>query len=253
MITSDRVKELASFYNIDSFTIIREYLQLLFLNYLYRIRKANKIYFKGGTAIHLLFGSFRFSEDLDFSCAYDGKEIKEMISHVEIELGKELTGVRILFLYQGKQGIRFRLKYSSTIYTYPFVIRIDFTKEKRLAKPITSPLATRFPLIVFPLVSHLSAEEILAEKIRALFIRGKPRDLFDLWFLLTKKVRIDLKLVNKKLAMYKDRRFTMENLKEKIAQYDEKTLKTDLNHFLPIQYREFHKDLKKVTLALLKH
>lgn len=55
------------------------------------------------------------------------------------------------------------------------------TREQTILVPFD------YPISPYPLVVHLSKEELLAEKIRALFVRGKPRDLFDLWFLLTKK------------------------------------------------------------------
>jgi len=64
MITQNQLKSLSKTYQMDGFTIFREYLQLVFLSYLYRERKSNRIYFKGGTAIRLLFDSPRFSEDL---------------------------------------------------------------------------------------------------------------------------------------------------------------------------------------------
>lgn len=67
MMTDKQITDLASFFRIDKFTVFREYLQLVFLSYLYAQPQAGKVYFKGGTEIHLLFDSPRFSEDLDFS------------------------------------------------------------------------------------------------------------------------------------------------------------------------------------------
>ena len=95
MITKQQISDLSKFYQIDGFTIIREYLQLVLLNYLYKNKEAEKIFFKGGTAIRLLFGSTRFSEDLDFSVA-DTQEntlklMKKLEKLIQSELGNALT------------------------------------------------------------------------------------------------------------------------------------------------------------------
>ena len=69
MITQDQVETLAKKYKINATTIFREYLQILFLQKLYQKTPSQNIFFKGGTAIHLIYGAPRFSEDLDFSVA----------------------------------------------------------------------------------------------------------------------------------------------------------------------------------------
>ena len=45
-------------------------------------------------------------------------------------------------------------------------------------------------------------QEILAEKIRALYTRAQPRDLYDINYLLKKNTILDKELVQKKLAYY---------------------------------------------------
>ncbi len=52
-------------------------------------------------------------------------------------------------------------------------------------------------------VFAMSEEEMLSEKTRAILTRQKPRDVYDLWFLVKKKdVSVNLELINKKLSMY---------------------------------------------------
>ncbi len=48
MITNNQLKQLSRHYQIDEFTILREYLQLIFLSYLYQKKEGKKIFFKGG-------------------------------------------------------------------------------------------------------------------------------------------------------------------------------------------------------------
>lgn len=238
MITKDQTDSLSKFYAIDGFTIMREYLQLIFLSYLYQKEEGNAIYFKGGTAIRLLFGSPRFSEDLDFSTVFNKKQIKKIVSQLEKSIQQEIPEFRIGLLYSGKETSRFRIRYQSTNFKYPLIVRLDFHHVKKVGKTIVSPLITRFPIIIFPLVSHLSAEEILLEKIQALISRGKGRDYFDVWYLLEKGV------IPKK-------NFDWQATLKKISQYSYAKLNRDLSQFLPRPQRRVVSLLKERLHKLL--
>lgn len=250
MITRSQIFVLAKDCQIDENSIAREFLQLVFLSYLYREPSAKKIYFKGGTAIHLLLGSARFSEDLDFSVTLNRKELKETISRLEKAMQKELVGVKILPVYFGKNGLRFRLKYQNSDFKYPLNLRLDFSEEKINSKT-ASALVTKFPIVSFPIVSHLSPEEILAEKIRALLERAKGRDFFDLWFLLEKGIGIDTKLVVLKMKNTKTE-FSKESLLNKVQNYSSNEVKRDLIPFLPIAQRKIVNILKDRLLINIK-
>jgi len=247
MLTKQQIQELAEYYKIDGFTIVREYLQLVFLNYLYQHKKADKIYFIGGTAIRLLFGSPRFSEDLDFAVTYSQQEIKEILKKVEKNIQKELGKVKIALLYKGQKSIRFRLKYIQENYKYPFAIRLDFSREEIARKAVSSPLVSKFPIIFFPLISHFSAKEILAEKIRSLMMRGKGRDLYDIWFLLQKKIDIDESLVKIKLKKT-GINYQPAVLQQKIKRFPLQKLERDLGKFLPEPQRKIIKRLKELDI-----
>jgi len=60
------------------------------LKYFYDLPKSNQIYFKGGTSIKFLYGSFRFSEDLDFSSILSEEEIHTLIQKAIKNLSREL-------------------------------------------------------------------------------------------------------------------------------------------------------------------
>lgn len=51
-------------------------------------------------------------------------------------------------------------------------------------------------------VTALALNHLLAEKVRALLVRGKPRDLLGVWLLLRQGVEPDLALVEQKLALH---------------------------------------------------
>ncbi|MCX6706161.1 MAG: nucleotidyl transferase AbiEii/AbiGii toxin family protein [Candidatus Woesebacteria bacterium] len=250
MITKLQIEALSKEHQIDGVTIMREFLQLTFLNYLYQHGKGKEIYFKGGTAIRLLFNSPRFSEDLDFSTHYDKKQIGEIMRDLEGTMQKELPGVKILFLYSGKTGIRYHVAYQPVDFKYPINIRLDFTIVKKIEQAVISPLVTKFPIAVFPLVSHLSDKEILAEKICALATRNKGRDLYDVWYLLGKKVLLNQKLVKIKF-LENHIKFNNNDLLKKIELYPQNRLNQDLAQFLPKYHRPIVEILKNLLIEKL--
>ncbi len=232
MISKEQIEKLAKYYQIDQFTIIREYLQLLFLSYLYQQKEGKDIYFKGGTAIRLLFGSPRFSEDLDFSTTLDKKMIKKIVYKTEKLLNQEIETIKIYQLYSGKETERYRIKYQGREIKYPLVIRLDFHRVKKIEKKEVSPLMTKFPIVFFPIICHLPKEIILKEKLQALSTRAKGRDFFDVWFLMKKGVKVEGDF-NKKVIL------------QKIQSLSEKKLKRELDKFLPLPQRQVVDLLKK--------
>jgi len=60
----------------------------------------------------------------------------------------------------------------------------------------------------------MSREEILAEKVRACLMRTRPRDLYDIWFLRSKGILLDPKMIADKLRSYEEFKETMPSLEE---------------------------------------
>jgi len=239
MLSKEQAGNFAKELKIDLFSVYREYLQLLFLKYLYRLERSNQIYFKGETAIRFLYESFRFSEDLDFTSnleedeteALIQKAIKNLSREVEVQFKKEKT---IANSFTG------RVFQNVSDFSFPLTVRIDISLKEKPIYLESNYIETTFPIIPYPLVMHLTAKEILAEKIRAFIIRGKGRDIFDIWFLLSKKIRINWDLVNLKMAYYKRK----TNLEE--AYYKRKTnLEEIINTISAIPLQEIQKDLTR--------
>ncbi len=254
MINYNFITDKAKKEKIDRITILREYWQLLFLQGLYSQKRSSDVYFKGGTAIRFLFDSFRFSEDLDFTVNLKEKEATSVIKSTFSVLQKETSEEIVL----KKQRIivdswRYKLAFSHQFSKQPLSIRIDFvgrerpqTREERVLIPFD------YPISPYPLVIHLSAEEILAEKLRALLVRGKARDIFDVWFLLTKDTTIDNKIISKKMKLYPRVKFKIAKIIRRIHSFDKKKLKQDLNQFLPENYRQLYQKLPGLTVELLE-
>ncbi len=235
MITGEQLEELSKFYKIDGFSILREHLQLVFLNYFYQQEKSKNCFFKGGTAIRLLLNSPRFSEDLDFSTTLSRQNIKNLLSDILAEVRKEIPSLEIRPLYSGKETERYRLRYQGSETKYPLTIRLDFNRIKKELRTEVSSLQTRFPIVIFPLIRHLTSQAILIEKIKALETRSKPRDLFDVWYLL-------------ELGIKPKGEINKEELIRKIKHLSLQKLKRSLSPFLPKSKRKILENLRERVL-----
>ena len=94
MIEKESIERIAAKYQTTSFNILREYSQNLFLSQLYLQKGSERMLFKGGTALRLIYNSPRFSEDLDFTAVNISKsEIENLFQDVLI--GIERLGIPV--------------------------------------------------------------------------------------------------------------------------------------------------------------
>ena len=250
MISEKQIYSLSKQWNIDQITVIREYLQILLLSYLYKLKDSDKIFFKGGTAIRLLYGSFRFSEDLDFTSMLIPQKAISLFKKAVSNLTQEMPQVSIENFREKKNSIISRIKYVAKENAYPLGIHLEISiREKPLTKE-TSQIETLFPISPYPIINHLGAEEILSEKIRAILKRSKGRDLFDIWFLMSKEVSLNWDMVEKKMKFYRED-VVFEDLLSKIDSFGQKRLFQDLAKFLPRDQRKIIPDLKTNVLKKL--
>ncbi len=246
MITKEQIKELAKKFLIDEYSILREYVQILFLSNLYSEKKSSEIYFKGGTAIRLLLNSYRFSEDLDFTSILKEESIEEITASTikKMNLTLPVSFKRLKSIDKTFTGT---ISYNGELYKYPLNIHLDFSLREIPQTRKETVLETLFPISPYPIVIHMDWEEILSEKVRALITRVKGRDLFDIYYLLSKDIKIDLRLVNKKLEYYK-KTTTKDDIIAKIKTLEEKQLTNDLNKYLPSTHRKMTSQLKELLI-----
>ncbi len=166
-------------------------------------RFSDKMVFRGGTCIKKVFypDETRFSEDLDFmDVALE--ESKSFLEATNGLIGRNLgvtTFDRTETEYQNARGLDFILYYTSVLQQRNHIIFNLST-----ASPIEQPSRKKAHVAPYfsesPTVFALGINEIAAEKMRALLQRGKPRDVFDAWFLIEKKgIKLDTNLLRKKL------------------------------------------------------
>jgi len=257
MISLDFITRKANSSLVDKYTIIREYLQLVFLRYFYEVKRGPKCFFKGGTAIRFLFNSFRFSEDLDFTCLGESEKIKDNLENEVLPKVESESGFKVLIKDEksfGKIGVGYRLSFQpNELISQPLGIRLDFSfREKPLEPEVSAISVFDYPITPFPLINHLSKKEILSEKIRAILTRNAPRDLFDLWFLLKQGTSLSWDFVIEKMKYYPEIKYGGEILEKEIQKYKTTDLKNDLNQFLPSSYRSYYTKIPEETLVLLK-
>lgn len=252
MLDKETARDLSHQFKIDLFTVYREYLQILFLKYFYRQKESWKIYFKGGTALRLLYDSFRFSEDLDFTSLVSQKRLEALVIKSLEDLNKEGRGISFKRIESIADSFSGRIFQKLPEFKFPLTIRLDFSlREKPCLAADSAYLETVFPVTPYPLIPHLKIEEMLAEKVRAIMTRYRGRDIFDLWFLLSKKVTIDWDVVNKKMSIYK-KKVNQGELLTVVEDFPQDEIKNDLTRFLPISHRGLIKEIKKLVVEKLK-
>lgn len=251
MLDRELAQDLAKKLKIDLFTVYREYLQLLFLKYFYNQRGSEKVYFKGGTALRFLYGSFRFSEGLDFTALLTKKGTADLIKKSVFDLQKETGELTFKERESIANSFSGKLYQDLPEFKFPLTVRLDFSFRERPFFIDTSYIETVFPVGPYPQVSHLKIEELMAEKIRGILTRTRGRDIFDLWFILSKKIPINWDLVNKKMTPYK-KKASLGDLIRSIKKFPQKEIKDDLTKFLPFSHRNLIEKIKDLTLVKLK-
>ncbi len=250
MIEENTLKSLAKKFHIDTITILREYIQLVFLKNLYSLKQSEKILFKEGTLIHLLLGSPRFSEDLDFTAILEKEKLQKVVNKAAYLSLEEIPNLKIRKIKNTETSYEAKIIYKDNL-KYPVAVKLDFSlREKPLTK-VPTILETVFPISYYPVIMHLGNEEILAEKIRAILVRGKGRDLFDIYFLLSKGVKLNKKFIEEKLKFY-NLSYSFDELIKAVENFSDKSLKTDLGKFLPPEQRKIIPYLKNETIKKLK-
>jgi len=248
MLTKEQLQRIAQRNRIGLQVQERDYIQHLFLRGVFT--RHSRLFFKGGTALRVLYHSPRYSEDLDFNTTLDLKEIKEIFKAIISDLSS--FGVIALFRNEWKSEVSFNcdLSFKGPLYDgrdrSKGTIRIDISlrseKVETEKKLVFSDYDDVFPFII----TVLTAEHLFAEKVCAFFIRGKARDLFDLWFFVEKGHKVDISLINKKLRLY-NLTFKPDQFIEKIESIKNEWNR-DLRHLL-VQIPDFDMVKKRILSA----
>ena len=161
--------------------ILKEYVQLMVLDYLATSPYISKLAFIGGTNLRLIKGIDRFSEDLDFDC----KDLTD-------DEFKEMTDGVLTFLHRSGINVEARDKanpklsaFRRNIYFPEFLFELGLTGHQ-LDQGVNYPIEKKhvqrcgffFSLPVLP------DSVLLSMKLSALLARAKGRDFYDTMFLM---------------------------------------------------------------------
>lgn len=181
MISQTAIQSLAQKRQSTELNIRREYIQNLFLSYFYQQPESDKIYFKGGTALKIIYQSPRFSEDLDFSSTTPTvNKLEDIIIRTTREIEREGIEVDVKESKKTSGGylaiIHFQLNNQEV------AIQLEVSQRKGINKGVVVTVVNDF-IPPYTLVA-LSQDQLVAEKIQALLTRQKARDFYDLYYIL---------------------------------------------------------------------
>ncbi len=173
--------------------ILKEYVQLLTLDYLSTTEHIRKMTFIGGTNLRLAKGIDRFSEDLDFDC-------KDLTEDEFIRMSDDVltflrrSGLNVEARAREKSGLQaFRrsLYFPELLFSLGlsghrearFLLKIEAQDQQTPYEPVMDFIKGCGFFFPFPVPSEAV---LCAMKIAAMLSRGKGRDYYDVMFLLSR-------------------------------------------------------------------
>ena len=246
----DRAVEIARSANTDleKRNQLREYLQHVILRELFDLGILEKLVFHGGTALRLIHGLERFSEDLDFHVETSDAELK-MTEWTET-LNDQLTyqGYQSECTPPGEGNVQ-----TTDVKIAGLLYEVDVSRHREEKLRIKLEVDTNPPAgfgvdtsrvdYFFPyVVHHHDLPSFLAGKLHALFQRAwtKGRDYYDLMFYLRRynEIEPNLQYLNNALEQtgYDGEEITADNWREETARRvedaDWNAIQADLEPFV---------------------
>lgn len=246
MITAETLEKLALQYRTAVFpNVVREYFQHVFLAELYKLPESEKLLFKGGTALRIVYGSPRFSEDMDFSLSgVRSDRIKPFVEDLFLRAlaAAERVGIRVeIGAKSGATSGGYFGTATFRIHDYrPTGVEINVSARRAVGRrgeveSVASDFVPSYTLV------HLPQIELVDEKVfGALMDRKKPRDFYDLYFIMRKGM----------LSQAQKRR--LAGMKDKIIAYAKKIdFRRELGAFLPADQNAVARDFERAFAAEL--
>lgn len=176
--------------------ILREYLQTIILNSIYKNNFAKSMFFVGGTALRFFYNLPRFSDDLDFNTpSLENDSFERILERVEQDLSLEGFSTRISYKERGNLLIS-SLIFPGVMSEYGIIngrgadimIKIEVNRPEwhlPTESHVHSLYGYNFSAII------MSKGVLLSEKISALLSRRRGRYIYDVLFMLKKKFPFD--------------------------------------------------------------
>ncbi len=189
--------------------ILVEYLQHELLDSIYKQKKSSDLVFIGGTAIRIVYGGNRFSEDLDFdNYGLSFSDFKKIMQDVVKDM--ELKGFKIEFRFVEKGAFHCYIKFPKILFDNKLsdlegekiLVRIDTVKRKKTFSPELFIL-NKFNVYRNILVSPMDI--ILSQKLMTIIgrPRKKGRDFYDVSYLYG-KTEVNFPYILENFSLQKD-------------------------------------------------
>lgn len=181
--------------------ILREYLQAIILNSIYKGNFSKSMFFVGGTALRFFYNLPMFSEDLDFNTpGLEKDNLREIGKDLKEGLSQEGFSPRISYKQRGNLSIVF-LNFPDVMKQYDI---INSRGESMMIK-----VEVNCPIWKLNTESHvislygynfsailMSKGALLSEKLCALLNRKRGRYIYDILFMLRKGFPFDMEVLH---------------------------------------------------------
>ena len=216
--------------------ILREYLQYKILEIIFNSKYAQDLIFLGGTALRIVYGNSRFSEDLDFD-NFTITEEQFIDLTQEVKRGLELQGYEVEIKNVFKGAYRSYIRMPKVLFDNEMSV---MREEKILIQIDTVPQAFDYKkdtkilnkFDVFTQIFTTPIDILLSQKFYAVLNRkrAKGRDFFDIIFLIP-QTKPNYKYLEKKLGVKNSEELKRVVL-EQTAGLDFNELAKDIEPFL---------------------
>jgi len=251
-IISERLKEYSIKTALDEQNAIKEVAQEVILYALSKAKFFDHAHFLGGTALRVVHGLNRFSEDLDFSTNkplvdfnFDDY-LDDVLSTLEdygldmvIKKSKDDAFVKARELKEDSQ--KWKVSFPNHQALKKVLIKLEIDSRPPSGAQVSS---VRLDFPILHQIGVASLETLFAGKIHALLCRGhvKGRDWYDLLWYIKKDVSINYEFLKNALEQMGpfqgqtlktvDRDFVVNQLIQKIESLDWKQAVSDVERFL---------------------
>ena len=218
--------------------LLREYLQYKTLEAIYDSRFGAKLIFMGGTAIRVIHGNTRFSEDLDFdNLGLSEDEFGRLASLIERKLSLEGHELEMKNVF--RKAFTCEVKIPGVLFAYglsghrqeKLLLKLNAEAQGFSYRP-DKVILNQFD--VFLRINVAPADILLAQKIFAAFNRRRPmgRDFYDIVFLLG-KARPNLDYLRSKMGV-RDSAGLKKRLLKRCGELDFDALAREVEPFLVV-------------------
>lgn len=242
--------------------ILKEYLQVLVLDFIYSSEEYSQMVFYGGSCLAHCFGLPRLSEDLDFIDVKKRIKIpalaEDLRNHFRKNTDLELTTTVQKFRIYLKFPLLKELGLAEKGETNLLFLKIEVFSDFGFCRRYKTENIPIFKFNKSILIKTLDLPTLMATKLRAIFyrrwektarggrtiIRGKGRDYFDLWWYLDRKIRPNLRC----LEGAENETELREKLLDIVSKVDSKSVLLDLESLIESRafVKNFSKDIKNI-------